>query len=774
MLAGLLLAHGVAGLGVLGGARRLGRWGLLLGGLVPFAAILWIASRASGVLDGDTLSESYRWVPGLNLSVDLRLDGFGLLMAILVSGIGTLVFAYAWSYFGRSEKAGPAAGLLTLFAGAMLGVVLADHLLVLYLCWELTSVTSYLLIGLDDKDPNARAAALHALLVTTLGGLAMLGGFVVIGQAAGSFRISEIVTNPPTGAAVAGALVCVLLGAFTKSAQYPFHSWLPGAMVAPTPISAYLHSAAMVKAGVVLVARLAPAFGPVGPWRPMVIVVALVTVVAGGLRALRAFDLKQILAFGTISQLGLMMLMVGVGQPKATAAGVGLILAHALFKAPLFMVVGIVDHETGTRDPHLLPRLGRGWGLVKLVTVLSAASMAALPGLAAFVVKEKALEALAEGSPGLKIALGAVVVGSALTVAYTIRFAAAVLRPDLIAPGPSDRPAHDHGPSPAFIAPALLLAATSLVLGVGTGLWSGLIDGAAKALDPTSGAKLELWHGINLPLILSISAMAGGGILFALRGPVSMLQGRLAPPVNGTAVYERIREGVLLFAARLTSIVQPGSLPIYLVVILATAALVPGVGLLTGVWWPEEAPALGRWAHVPISLLLVASAVAATMARRRFAAALLLGATGYGMALLFVVQGAPDLALTQFAVETLSVVLFLLVLRRLPDRFEIRPQAIWRPLRLAVSALVGAFVVVMALTASAWRTETPISGEMSRRALSEGDGRNVVNVILVDIRGLDTLGEITVLVAAAIGIVSLARAGRWPRRPSTSESGPGA
>jgi multicomponent Na+:H+ antiporter subunit A len=771
MLAALLIAHGVVGLGVLGAARRLGRAGIVLGGLVPLASIVWIGLRSGSVLDGSVIEETYRWVPGLDLSLDLGLDGFGVLMAVLVSGIGTLVFVYAWSYFGRSEKAGRAAGLLTLFAGAMLGVVLADNLLLLYLCWELTSVTSYLLIGLDDKDPNARASALHALLVTTLGGLAMLGGFVVVGQAAGSYRISEIVANPPTGAAVSGALICVLLGAFTKSAQYPFHSWLPGAMVAPTPISAYLHSAAMVKAGVVLVARLAPGLAPVGAWRPVVIVVALVTMIAGGLRALRAVDLKQILAFGTISQLGLMMLTVGIGQPKATAAGVGLILAHAIFKAPLFMVVGIVDHETGTRDPHELPRLGAGWVAVKAVTIVSAASMAAVPGLAAFIVKEKALEALADGGVGLKVALAGVVVSSALTVAYTLRFAAAVLAPDLIAPIATVREVNDHGPPPEFVAPAVVLSAASVILGVGTGLWSGLIDGAAKALDPTSGAKLKLWHGVNLPLILSMSALAGGALLFAGRRAMATLQARCAPPVDGTTVYERCREGLLRLAARVTSVVQPGSLPIYLAVILSTAAVVPLVGLLRGTWWPASSPVLGRWVHVPIALLLVASAVASAFARRRFAAALLLGATGYGMALLFVVQGAPDLALTQFAVETLSVVLFLLVLRRLPDRFEIRPQAIWRPLRLLVSALVGVLVVVMALTASGWRTETPISGEMSRRALSEGDGRNVVNVILVDIRGLDTLGEITVLVAAGIGIVSLARAGRWPRRAAANGGG---
>lgn len=763
MLLALLGLHAVAGIAALAGSRHLGRRGFLVGGLAPAATIVWAGSRAGDVLDGEAVSSTLAWVPGLDLRLDVRLDAFALLMVVLVSGIGVLVFAYAWHYFGGAEKAGRAAGLLTLFAGAMLGVVVADNLLLLYVCWELTSVTSYLLIGIDDTEPDARSAALHALLVTGLGGLAMLGGFVLLGQAAGTYRLSELLADPPTGTSVAVGVVLVLLGAFTKSAQYPFHSWLPGAMVAPTPISAYLHSAAMVKAGVYLVARFAPAFATTGIWRPLVVTVGLVTMIAGGLRALRPFDLKQLLAFGTISQLGFLVVLFGIGLPEATAAGCALLLAHGLFKAPLFMVVGIVDHETHTRDVRTLPALGDGWTTTRVAALLSAASMAALPPLAGFLAKEAAYDSLVHGSNVDRVVLAGIVAGSVLTVAYSLRFAAALVRPAALTTDrrPAATPA--RGPKAGFVAPAVILAAASVVLGLVPALWSDLVDHAAHTLDPRAELHLELWHGFNAPLVLSLVTLAAGALLFAARRSIARAQAALAPTRTGTDVYDLTVRAVLRVAGRVTSITQSGSLPIYSAVILSTAAVVPVVGLVSGTWWPGLPDVVENPMHLPIAGLLVVAGLGVTMATRRFAAALLLGVVGYGMALLFVVQGAPDLALTQFAVETLSVVVFLLVLRHLPDRFERQAPAVGMPARLAVSGAVGAFVVVLAIAAGGARTAAPVSETMSARALPDGDGKNVVNVILVDIRGLDTLGEITVLATAGIGIVALARAGGSPR-----------
>ena len=770
ILVALIGLHLLSGTAALALGHRLGRRAWVVAAAAPVSTLAWaIAHFVVG--DSSDVTASVDWVPAYGLTVDLRADSFSALMIALVSGIGSLVFAYGWHYFGTGRYTARAAGLLTLFAGSMLGVVVADNLLLLFTFWELTSVTSYLLIGLDDADPDARDAAQHALLVTGLGGLAMLAGFVVIGQEAGTYRLSEIVADAPTGTAVAVALVLVLVGAFTKSAQYPFHSWLPGAMVAPTPISAYLHSAAMVKAGIYLVARLAPAFAETGPWRPLVVVVVLVTMIAGGLRALRPFDLKQLLAFGTISQLGFLTVLLGVGQPEATAAGCALLLAHGVFKAALFMVVGIVDHEARTRDIRDLPELGDGWGPTRVAALVSAASMAAVPPLAGFIAKEEAYASFVDGSTADRLVLAGIVTGSVLTVAYSLRFAAAVAG---TAPGARDadevdgRPAAPHAPSAGFVLPALVLATASVLLGLVPGLWSWLVDAAANDLDPSAHAHLAQWHGINLPLVLSIATLALGIGVHALRERVAAVQGRIPLPPDGTRVFRRIVRATLRAATRTTAVLQSGSLPIYAGVVLTTAVAAPLAAMFGGEWWPGWPDLVGSPTEVPIALLLAGGAVAATAAQRRFTAALLLGVVGYGMALLFVTHGAPDLALTQFGVETLSMVVFLLVLRVLPDRFERRPAAVTSRVRVAVSVAVGVFVVLLATTSAGWRTAPPVSEAMSERALEEGYGRNVVNVILVDIRGFDTLGEVTVLATAAVGIVALARAGRAPRRPAPS------
>ena len=765
MLLALLALHLILGAAVLIWPRQFGRRGLVVGALAPLAVLVWLVVAASEVTAGDAFTETVSWVPELGLRIGLRADAFSALMILLVSGIGALVFAYAWSYFPDTRRTARAAGLLTLFAGSMLGLVVADNLLFLYVCWELTSVTSYLLIGLDDADPDARAAALHALLVTGLGGLAMLAGFVLLGQEAGSYQLSTILAAPPGGTVTEVALVLVLLGAFTKSAQYPFHSWLPGAMVAPTPISAYLHSAAMVMAGVYLVARFAPAFAGTGIWQPLVVSIGLLTMIAGGLRALLPFDLKQLLAFGTISQLGFLMVLFGIGQPAATVAGCALILVHGIFKAALFMVVGIVDHETGTRDIRSLPHLGAGWTPTRVVAWLSAASMAGIPPLAGFIAKEEAYGALVDGSAADRLVLAGIVAGSVLTVAYSARLAAALWRPGLVADAAGGRAPVGHAPGWSFVAPAAVLGVLTVVLGLLPGAWSGLIDAAARSLDGGAEAHLALWHGFEPALALSALTIAAGMAMFAARRPVARALTRAALPVSGTTVYEATTRAALRLAAVVTGAMQSGSLPIYAAIVLATAAVAPTVALLTGAWWPGWPDATGAAVHVPIAALLVAAGIATTFARRRFAAALLLGVVGYGMAVLFVAQGAPDLALTQFGVETLSVVVFLLVLRRLPDRFERRTPAIGRAYRLAASAAVFVFVTVMAIAASGARRAPSVSQEMVRRALPDGQGRNVVNVILVDIRGLDTVGEITVLVTAGLGIVALARAGRRPRMP---------
>ncbi len=748
--------------------RRLGRRVFWLCSLAPAVTFVWVLSRTAAVADLRPAEESVEWVPGLGLGLDLRMDGFSLLMAGLISGVGVLIFAYSRWYFSDQPGLGRFAGTLTAFAGAMLGVVLADNLLVLYVFWELTSVTSYLLIGFEDKKGAARAAALHALLVTAAGGLAMLGGFVLVGQAAGTYSLSAIVADPPSGTVVSAGLVLILLGAFTKSAQAPFHAWLPGAMAAPTPVSAYLHSATMVKAGVYLIARLAPAFSvTVGFWRPVVITVGLVTMLLGGYRALRQHDLKLLLAYGTVSQLGLMVVLVGAGRPDLTFAGAALILAHSLFKAALFLVVGVVDHQAHTRNLRVLTGLAARMPATFVVAAIAVASMAGIPPLLGFISKEAIYEAMLHTGSGAGdlLAVCGVVLGSALTFAYGARFLWGTFASKPV-PSLGDAVGPDVPAPPwPFLAPAALLAILTVAFGLLPALASGVVEAAGSSLDPTIGDRhLVLWHGVTPALGLSALTLAIGAALYIKRSAVERIQDR--PPAVPSALggYQASVVALNRIAARTTGIVQNGSLPTYIGVILLTVLVLPGIALL-GVDLPDGIALAESPLQVAVVALVIAAAAGAAFARRRFAAVLFLGGVGYGVAVLFLIQGAPDLALTQILVETLALVIFVLVLRHLPERFEPEPWRLRQGIRLAVSAGMGLFVAAFVLVAAGSRTAEPISDEFLARALPEGGGRNVVNVILTDFRGLDTMGEITVLTVAALGIASMVAAGR--RREET-------
>ncbi len=758
----LLLLHLVVGVAVIGAGEHGVRWAMPVSLIPPVATVVWLAAEYPSVIDGEVHTERVTWIPALDVALDLRLDGFSALMLLLVSGVGLLVVVYSMGYFvHRHEHTVRLMGLLTLFAGSMAGLVLADNLLALYGFWELTSITSFFLIGNRHEDIGARAAALQALLVTGLGGLAMLVGFIIIGQAAGSYQLSELIAAAPRGADVTVALVLILVGAVTKSAQYPFHSWLPGAMVAPTPVSAYLHSATMVKAGVYLVARLAPPFFAVGMWRPVVVTVGLVSMIAGGLRALRQNDLKLLLAMGTVSQLGFMMVIVGWGSREAATAGAMILLGHAAFKAAAFMVVGHLDHQHGTRDVRALPRIGRRWVVVIVTTVVSAGSMAGLPLLFGFIGKEADYEALYDGGTAGRVTLIFVALGSVLTAAYSVRF---VLGAFGRLARPADQVAAGEPPAAVFVAPAAVLGAVTVVLGLFPALADGIANAATVALAGAGEAvHLAIWHGLTVPLELSLLALAVGiGIGLASDRLRPLLRRGEALP-SATEGYRKTLQGLNTVANRVTRVAPPGSLPIYLGVILVTAAVRPGAALLSGVWWPGWPDLVTTPMHVAVIAIILAFGLAATAVHRRFSAALFLGMAGYGMAGLFLVQGAPDLALTQVAIETLTTVLFVLVLRRLPDRFETRGAAEHRQLRRVVSVGVGVLVFFLALAVGVELPETDVSDAMIAQSYPEADGRNVVNVILVDFRGYDTLGEMTVLTAGAIGTVALARAGR--RRP---------
>ncbi|MFN7149555.1 MAG: proton-conducting transporter membrane subunit, partial [Microthrixaceae bacterium] len=721
MMALLLAAHAVIGGGIVLAGERLGRRALWPAAVPLGATFLWLLWRWPSILDGSVVEESMQWVPSLDLTLQLRLDGFSALMVLLVSGVGLLVLAYSASYFPRVQVGlGRLIGLLVLFAGAMLGLVLADNLLVVYGFWELTSVASYFLIGNRSTSARARAAALQALLITGAGALAMLVGFILIGQAAGTYQLSAILADPPSGSTVGAALLLVLIGAATKSAQYPFHSWLPGAMVAPTPVSAFLHSATMVKAGVYLIARFTPAFEAVGWWRPVVVTMGLVTMVAGGLRAVRQHDLKLVLAFGTVSQLGFLVVLFGWGTDASITAGCVLLLAHAAFKAALFMSVGVVDHQLGTRDVRELPRIGRRWPGLTLTSAVAAASMAGIPLTLGFISKEGAYDALLEGH-GVTGALtvATVVAASALTFAYSAWFVFGLVgagcRED-VPPPASARPGL------RFLVPGLILAAVTVVSGVLPAQLDGLVSAASSSLDPGApAAHLAIWHGLNAALALSAVTIGVGVVLFLARNTVAdaLAIGRHIP--SGSAVYLWVLRSVNRLADRVTGIVQNGSLPVYAGVILVTTTLVPGIALLSSVsgetFEVSDARRSTVIASVVIVAILLAAAVSAAGIRRRYAAALLLAGVGYSMAGLFVVQGAPDLALTTVAVESLFTILFVLVLRSLPDQFEQRVTSGGRLFRGVVAAVVGSVVFGFALVASRERLPSNTSTEMIDRAL---------------------------------------------------------
>lgn len=729
--------------------RRLGRRVLLLGAVAPASSLAWLVTISA------PRTETVSWLPAIGLDLDLRLDGFGTLMVVLIGGIGTLVFVYAWQYFGDREGLGRFTAYLVGFAGAMFGVVVADNLLVLYLFWELTSIASYLLIGFEDEEALARSAALQALLVTTLGGLAMLAGIVMLAQQGGTYSLSSLVANPPTGPVAGAALALVLVGAFTKSAQFPFHFWLPGAMSAPTPVSAYLHSATMVKAGIYLVARLAPAFAGLHDWwRPVVCGVGLLTMIVGGWRATTQVDLKLILAQGTVSQLGFIMVLVGMGTPQAMFAGAAMILAHAVFKAALFMVAGIVDHRAGTRDIRRLGAIARSLPVTAGVAAVAAASMVGLPPLLGFVTKEAALASLLEEA-GWAVTIG-VVAGSVLTTAYALRFYAGAFtrfghesRSEVVESVPR--------PSEWFVFGPALLAVVSLVAGLFPGLADGLVGDASRALG-SEGHHLALWHGFNLPLLLSVLALGGGWLLW--RRPPTRLQEATARLPRAKMVYASSVVALNRIADRVTATVQNGSLPIYLGIIVATAVIGPGVILYRAFRLPDRLIVAEHPIQLVTAVLVCAAAMGTAMVTRRLGAVFFLGATGYGVAVLFVIQGAPDLALTQMLIETLTLGLFVLVLHHLPTYFENIQWRLRQVSRLILSVLTGITAGAFALWAAASREVAPLSGEYLTRSEPEGGGANVVNVILTDFRAFDTLGEITVLTVVALGAAALILANR--------------
>lgn len=734
--------------------RHLGRRAFWPLALPSVATAGYAIARLPDVLDGRLPALRHQWVPSIDLSVALRLDGLGVLMSLVVGVVGALVLAYCPAYFDDDEPdLGRFAAHLTAFAGAMTGLVLSDDLLLLYLFWELTTVLSYLLVGHVADSEDARSAATQALVVTTAGGLAMLTGFVLLGHAAGTTSIHAILEHPPTGPLVTTAVVLVLAGAVTKSALVPFHFWLPGAMAAPTPVSAYLHAAAMVKAGVYLVARLAPAFATDPAWRPIVLVLGGATMLVGGYRSLRQVDLKLILAYGTVSQLGFLVVLVGTGTRDAALAGLTLLAAHAMFKSSLFLAVGTIDHSTGTRDVRVLTGLRRRMPTLAVATVLAAASMAGIPPMLGFVGKEAVYEAyLHAGTAWALPTLAVLVTGSMLTVAYSAR-----LLWGAWSDKPGVEPTHLHRPAAGAVVIPLVLAVAGLVVAPLAGRAEPLVEAYREPLAASEHpVHLGLWHGLTPALGLSVLTLAVGAALAAARRPVTRLQAALPHPPAAVSAYRLVMRAVDRASIAVTAFIQRGSLPLSLGLVLAVWLGLGAWGLAgTGLPGAGEVRAYDEPAQVAVAVVAVAAAVAAVRSRRRMRAVFLVGVTGYASALVFLLHGAPDLALTQVLAETVSVVVFVLVLRHLSARFNDSPSRRERGTRVVLGAATGVLVTLVTLVAGAARTAAPASIGWPRGAAEFGGGTNVVNVALVDIRAWDTMGEISVVLVAATGIASL-------------------
>ncbi|MCG8606114.1 putative monovalent cation/H+ antiporter subunit A [bacterium] len=727
--------------------------------LLPLSLTVYFVSLAFPVSNGEAFRLVYDWVPSLGISLSFYIDGLSLLFAILISGIGALILIYGSGYLTGHHHLGRFYAFILLFMASMLGLVLADNLITLFVFWELTSISSYLLIGFNHEQGQSRAAALQALLVTGAGGLALLAGFLLLGHVGGSFELSQLLSN---GESVRSnrlylpILLLILAGAFTKSAQVPFHFWLPGAMAAPTPVSAYLHSATMVKAGIYLMARMNPVLGGTDSWHYTITVVGAVTMLTGALLALPQTDLKRILAFSTVSALGTLTLLLGLSTSLATKAAMVFLLVHSLYKGALFMIAGSVDYETGTRDIGLLGGLRRVMPITAIVTVVAGLSMAGLPPLLGFISKELLYEAKLQAPTAAPLITGAGVLANILMVAL----AGIVCIETFFGKSNVTPRSPQEAPFSMSLGPAIL---------AGMGLFIGLFpDTLAKPLLAAAVSavraeetviKLALWHGVNPVFALSAMTILSGIGIFVVRKRLL----RIGKPLHQLArigpenLYRWTINGLMAVATAQTRFLQNGYLRYYLITILSVTSLLVGYKLLRlqGFNIPIDFSNV-HFYEAALGILILSAAVTAVIIRSRLGAVAALGVVGYGVALIFIFYGAPDLAITQILVETLMVILFVLVIYHLPRFSKMTSgKARWRDLCLSVAA--GGVISALVLKAVDLQFHPTISSYFAENSVPLGHGRNVVNVILVDFRALDTLGEITVLAAAALGVYALLR-----------------
>lgn len=709
------------------------------------------------------------WIPRLGVELAFRVDGLSLLFGLLISGIGILVVAYSASYFKNHKSHSRLQWLLLAFMLSMLGLVSADNIILLFVFWELTTITSFLLVGFDYENKKARSAALQALLVTGGGGLALLVGLIMLGQASGTYLLSEIVAAGPAiteHVQYPVILTLILIGAFTKSAQFPFHFWLPNAMAAPSPVSAYLHSATMVKAGIYLMMRLQPSLGGTEEWFYTLSIAGVVTAVWSSLMALRQTDMKLMLAWTTVMALGTLTMFLASDLRIAALAAVTFLLVHAFYKCALFLIIGNVDKSTGTRDYNKLGSLIRFMPVTSFVAALAALSMAGFPPFLGFIGKELKYEgALAIADEPWLIVIAAVS-ANAMMVAIALTF---VFR--VFLGGQSSVSGTPKEVSiPMWFGPLLLAVA-----GLATGIFPELIaksiiqPAVSNILATRTEVKLSLWHGINIPLVLSIVTVCLGALMFFRLAAISRTINSLVEklPVVGDSAYEFLLNGTQSLASGLTNRLQTGSLSHYLTIVFSTFVISVAATLT------YQSVDLNLTHLTPVTplvalvvALMIGAAIVVAFSRSRLLSICGLGIVGSGVAVLFLNFGAIDVAITQLMVETLFVVLIATVLVKLP-RFpgQQHPGKAggFRDASIAIAA--GLVMTIITLGVSLAPLDMSVTQFFEENSLTKAYGRNIVNVILVDFRALDTLGEVAVVATAAMAVIGLLKVRAHPQGP---------
>lgn len=729
-------------------------------GVITLICIALLAQIAHYPFDGQTLIQSWSWIESIGLSFSFRLDGLGMFFTFLILVIGLLIVVYARYYISQNDSMGRFYSNLLLFMGSMVGISLSENILQLVVFWELTSLSSFLLISFWQHKKEGRDGAMMALVVTGAGGLALFAGALMLGHIAGSYELSiilesrEVITSSTLYTPM---IILILLGVLTKSAQFPFHFWLPHAMAAPTPVSAYLHSATMVKAGIFLLARLYPALSGTTEWIAIVSTAGMLTLLLGAFGAFFKYDLKGLLAYSTISHLGLITLLFGFSSPLASVAAIFHIMNHAAFKASLFLVTGIIDHESGTRDTRRLSGLLHFMPHTATLAMVASAAMAGVPLLNGFLSKEMFFErAIVDGVPFSFIVPVLATIAGVFSVAYSVRFVFDIF----FGPKAKDLPKTPHEPPRFMKIPVDILVIVCFVVGVVpmysvAPLLAAAVEGSLQSSLPNY--SIALWHGFNIPLLMSVIAFAGGIYIYLKQELLFSWYEKTLSSVDARIPYGKLLEGCFYFARRCHHAIHTGSMQTSVYSLVAIAIFVGLIGFTYG-----DSPLFGSkeflpldWVSILVALcLIVASLATVFFHKQRMSALIILGVVGLIIALIFVKFSAPDLALTQLSVEVVTVVLILLALYYLPPSTpkESSKSKISLDVVIATTGAIGVFVLTLAVLTREYST---IGDYFLANSLSGGGGTNVVNVILVDFRGFDTLGEITVLGIAGIGIFAM-------------------